>query len=101
MREKAGGGVCESGDFDLRTSRIERWIGYRPPCRVDLRGESGVRTLELHEGGLLVSVLAHERTSSFARYADFRSGNFIVRQRKGTTCSAINSTCCKAKMISQ
>ena len=101
MREKAGGGIRESGDSDLQASRIERWIRYRLPCRVELRGKSGVRTLKLHEGGLLVGVLGHERTSSFARCADFRSGHFIVYQKKGTTCGVKNLTYCKAKMISQ
>ena len=102
MREKARSEIRESGDFDLQASRIERWIRYRLPCRVELRGKSGVRTLKLHEGGLLVGVLAaRTRTSSFARCADFRSGHFIVRQKKGTTCGARNLTYCKANMINQ
>ena len=66
-----------------------------------VEGKSGVRTLKLQEGGFFMSVLAHERMSSFARCADFQSAHFIVRQRKGTACGVRNSTYCKTKMISQ
>jgi len=36
--DKARGEVREGGHFDLQACRIERWIRYRPPYRVELRG---------------------------------------------------------------
>jgi len=58
----------------LQTSRIERWIGHRPPCRVELTGSCVGKY-----------ICSQKRTTSFARWAYFRNVQFIVYQKKGTT----------------
>ena len=76
MREivdKVKGGARKSGILDLQMSRIERWIGYRPPCRIELTGS---RIGEY--------ICSQKRTTSFVRWANFRSVQFIVYQKLGT-----------------
>ena len=55
-------GVRKSVGLVLQTSRIERWIGYRPPCRI-----------ELTRSRIGEYICSQKRTTSFVRWANFRS----------------------------
>ena len=57
----------------VQTSHIERWIGYRPTCRI-----------ELTVSRIGQYICSQKRTTSFVRWANFRSAQFIVYQKKGT-----------------
>jgi len=81
-KDKVRGGARKSRILDLQKSRIERWIGYRPPCQVELTGS--------HIGKYICS---QKRTTSFVRWANFRSVQIIVYQKKGTIhCDSMLTT---------
>ena len=56
----------------VQTSRIERWIGYRPPCRIELTGSR------------IGDYICPQKRTSFVQWANFWSDQFIVYQKKGT-----------------
>ena len=72
MRDYGQGQRDTSVCLVVQTSRIERWIGYRPPCRIELTGSR------------IGDYICPQKRTSFVQWANFWSDQFIVYQKEGT-----------------